>query len=128
MSEPTVAAAYAYAYDTAGRLASVSLGGVVQASYTYDWKGQQAVRRFPASGAAIQSVFDFAGHRIAEYDEGTGGADPGLCMAGRDAGRARGLLPNPVPAERPPGTAPLRPLLTQPCRPPAPATGRGRRG
>ena len=64
--------AYAYAYDTAGRLASVTLNGVVQASYTYDWKGQQAVRRFPASGPAIQSVFDSAGHRIAEYNEGTG--------------------------------------------------------
>lgn len=45
---------------------------MVQASYTYDWKGQQAVRRFPASGQAIHSVFDSAGHRIAEYDEGTG--------------------------------------------------------
>jgi uncharacterized protein RhaS with RHS repeats len=62
----------ARAYDTAGRRAAVSLNGVVQATYTYDWKGQQAVRRFPASGLAIQSVFDSAGHRIAEYSEGTG--------------------------------------------------------
>ena len=63
---------YGYAYDTAGRLLSVSLGGVVQADYKYDWRGQQATRRFPASGQVIHSVFNDDGQRIAEYDEATG--------------------------------------------------------
>ncbi|WP_284164820.1 RHS repeat domain-containing protein [Frigidibacter sp. SD6-1] len=63
--------AYGYGYNAAGRLSAVSLGGVVQGSYRYDALGRQ-VSRTLASGQVIHSVFDSAGHRLAEYDGATG--------------------------------------------------------
>jgi len=58
--------------DAAGRLASVTVGGVVQAEYRYNHLGQQAVRSFPGSGLSIHSVYGPDGNRIAEFDGGTG--------------------------------------------------------
>ena len=36
---------YGYTYDNAGRMASFSLNGVVQAEYAYNQLGQQITRR-----------------------------------------------------------------------------------
>ncbi|MEZ5886875.1 MAG: RHS repeat-associated core domain-containing protein [Paracoccaceae bacterium] len=52
-------------------MATVSLGGVTQGTYRYDALGRQVVRTL-ASGQVIHSVFDSAGHRLAEYDGATG--------------------------------------------------------
>ena len=54
------------------RLASVTVGGVVQAEYKYNHLGQQAVRSFPGSGQSIHSVYGPDGNRIAEFGGGTG--------------------------------------------------------
>ena len=61
-----------YAYDSAGRLASVTTGGVLQATYRYDVLGRQVLRTLVPSGVTIQSIFDSQGRRVAEYDQGTG--------------------------------------------------------
>ena len=64
---------YAYAYDSAGRMVSFSIGAVLQAEYVYNHRGQQAVRKlYGASPATIHSVFGPDGNRIAEYDEASG--------------------------------------------------------
>ena len=49
--------AFGYTYDDAGRMASVSVGGVVQATYLYNYLGQQAIRTYPASGLTVYSTF-----------------------------------------------------------------------
>jgi RHS repeat-associated protein len=63
-----------YTYDAAGRMATVSLNGVLQAEYQYSATGQQVVRRLVPSNVTIHNVFDSAGNRIAEYqfDPATG--------------------------------------------------------
>jgi RHS repeat-associated protein len=65
-------AGYAYTYDAAGRMASMSINGVLQGSYRYDFAGRQAIRVIAATGVTIHSVFDSQGRRIAEYNEATG--------------------------------------------------------
>jgi YD repeat-containing protein len=65
-------AGYAYTYDPAGRMASMSINGVLQGSYRYDFAGRQAIRVIAATGVTIHSVFDAQGRRIAEYNEATG--------------------------------------------------------
>ena len=59
--------AYAYTYDAAGRMATVSLNGVQQGEYQYSATGQQVVRRLVPSNVTIHNIFDSAGNRIAEY-------------------------------------------------------------
>ena len=63
---------YGYAYNSAGRLLSVTVGGVTQATYRYDAMGRQVTRTLVPSGVTIHSVFDSQGRRIAEYTESTG--------------------------------------------------------
>ena len=64
---------YSYTYDSAGRMASFSINGVLQAEYKYDFAGRQAIRKlYGANPATIHSVFDAQGRRIAEYNEATG--------------------------------------------------------
>jgi YD repeat-containing protein len=58
---------HGYTYDAAGRLASYSLNGMLQAEYQYSAAGQQVVRRLLPSGEQIHAVHDAAGQRIAEY-------------------------------------------------------------
>jgi uncharacterized protein RhaS with RHS repeats len=53
-------------------MASVSLGGVLQAEYKYDYLGRQFSRRLVPSNTVIHSVFRSDGKRISEYNEGTG--------------------------------------------------------
>ncbi|MFA9231189.1 MAG: RHS repeat-associated core domain-containing protein [Microgenomates group bacterium] len=62
---------YSYTYDAAGRMATFSINGVLQASYRYDNLGRQ-VSRALTGGLTIHSVFDSAGNRIAEYNQATG--------------------------------------------------------
>jgi RHS repeat-associated protein len=64
--------AFTYTYDSANRLASVSLGGVLQAEYKYNWLGQQVWRRLVPSNTIIHSVYGPDGNRIAEFNETTG--------------------------------------------------------
>jgi RHS repeat-associated protein len=64
--------AFTYTYDSANRLASVSLGGVLQAEYKYNWLGQQVWRRLVPSNTIIHSVYGPDGNRIAEFNEATG--------------------------------------------------------
>lgn len=72
-NEARTGGAYSYTYDSAGRMASFSIGGVLQASYKYDFAGRQVVRALTSPTAVtIHSVFDSDGNRIAEYDEATG--------------------------------------------------------
>jgi len=52
---------------SAGRMASYSLNGMLQAEYQYSAAGQQVVRRLLPSGEQIHAVHDAAGNRIAEY-------------------------------------------------------------
>ena len=63
---------YGYTYDNAGRMASFSLGGVVQAEHAYNQLGQQIIRRLTQTGVTIHSVYGPDGNRIAEYNEATG--------------------------------------------------------
>ena len=63
---------YGYTYDNAGRMASFSLNGVVQAEYRYNQLGQQIIRRLTQTGVTIHSVYGPDGNRIAEYNEATG--------------------------------------------------------
>jgi YD repeat-containing protein len=49
---------YGYTYDAAGRMASLTINGVLQAEYKYDFAGRQAVRRLPQLGVTLHSVFD----------------------------------------------------------------------
>jgi hypothetical protein len=53
-------------------LASVTTGGVLQATYRYDVLGHQVLRTLVPSAVTIQSIFDSQGRRVAEYDQGTG--------------------------------------------------------
>jgi hypothetical protein len=53
-------------------MASLTINGVLQAEYKYDFAGRQAVRRLPQLGVTLHSVFDSDGRRIAEYNEATG--------------------------------------------------------
>ena len=59
--------AYAYAYDSTGRMSDFSINGVVQAEYEYNALGQQVVRRLTQLGRTIHSLHDQDGNRIAEY-------------------------------------------------------------
>ncbi len=61
-----------YTYDAAGRMATMSINGVLQGSYKYDFAGRQAIRTIAATGVTIHSVFDAQGRRIAEYNQATG--------------------------------------------------------
>ena len=63
--------AYTYTYDSAGRMASFSVNGVLQATFKYDFAGRQAIRTLVSSGVTIHSVFDADGNRIAEYQAAT---------------------------------------------------------
>ena len=62
----------AQTHDAAGRMASMSINGVLQGSYKYDFAGRQAIRTIAATGVTIHSVFDAQGRRIAEYNQATG--------------------------------------------------------
>jgi RHS repeat-associated protein len=53
-------------------MASLTINGVLQAEYKYDFAGRQAVRKLPQLGVTLHSVFDAQGRRIAEYNEATG--------------------------------------------------------
>ena len=59
---------YGYRYNAAGRMADMSVNGVMQAEYIYKAQGQQVVRRLTTAGQTIHSVHGLAGNRIAEYD------------------------------------------------------------
>jgi RHS repeat-associated protein len=48
-------------------LESLSVDGILQAEYLYDYLGRQVVRRLVPSGQTIHSVFGPDGNRIAEY-------------------------------------------------------------
>lgn len=64
---------HGYSYDSAGRMATFSIGGVSQATYTYDFAGRQAIRSLTSpTPVTIHSVFDSEDRRIAEYNEATG--------------------------------------------------------
>jgi RHS repeat-associated protein len=62
--------AWAYAYDKAGRLASVAVDGSAQGAYLYNALGQQVSRTaWPGPLEAVTlSVHDLNGNRIAEHD------------------------------------------------------------
>ena len=54
-------------------MATFSINGVLQAEYKYDAEGHQVVRKLTSpSVLTIHSVYDFAGRRVAEYNEATG--------------------------------------------------------
>ncbi len=53
-------------------MASMSINGVLQGSYKYDFAGRQAIRTTASTGVTIHSVFDSQGRRIAEYNQATG--------------------------------------------------------
>jgi RHS repeat-associated protein len=60
-------------HGAAGRMATMSINGVLQGSYKYDFAGRQAVRTLTSPTAVtLHSVFDSQGRRIAEYNEATG--------------------------------------------------------
>jgi RHS repeat-associated protein len=64
---------YSYTYNAAGRMASFSINGMLQATYSYDAMGRQAIRSLTSpTPVTIHSVFDSDGRRIAEYDQATG--------------------------------------------------------
>jgi RHS repeat-associated protein len=53
--------------------ATFSIGGVLQASYKYDFAGRQVVRTVTTPTAVtVHSIFDSNGNRIAEHNEATG--------------------------------------------------------
>lgn len=58
---------YAYTYNDAGRMASVSKDGVLQAEYVYNADGQLAIRRQIAAGQTFHILYDLHGNRLAEY-------------------------------------------------------------
>ena len=62
---------WSYAYNNAGRLASVSLNGGLQAEYVYNALGQQVGRTVGSGPSAVVtlSVHDLNGNRIAEHDD-----------------------------------------------------------
>ena len=62
---------WSYAYNNAGRLASVSLNGGLQAEYVYNALGQQVSRTVGSGPSAVVtlSVHDLNGNRIAEHDD-----------------------------------------------------------
>ncbi len=72
ISEAKPGGTHAFTYDAAGRMSAFRIGGLLQASYTYDAMGRQVIRTLVASGLTIHSVFDSQGRRIAEYNEATG--------------------------------------------------------
>ena len=67
---------YTYTYDASGRMASVKKDGTSQATYLYNWQGQQVYRRFknPSSFVKYHSLHDLSGNRIAEYNATSSGA------------------------------------------------------
>jgi YD repeat-containing protein len=65
-------AGYSYTYDSAGRMASMSINGVLQGQYKYDFAGRQAIRTLTSTGQTLHSVFDASGNRIADYDQNSG--------------------------------------------------------
>ncbi|MBL9046873.1 MAG: hypothetical protein JNK34_06100 [Tabrizicola sp.] len=72
-SESRPGGSYAYTYNAAGRMNAFSINGMLQATYTYDAMGRQAIRSLTSpSPVTIHSVFDSQGRRIVEYDEATG--------------------------------------------------------
>ena len=58
---------FGYTYNAANRMDSMSINGVVQATYKYNALGQQVIRDLTQAGQVIHSVFDLEGNRIAEY-------------------------------------------------------------
>jgi YD repeat-containing protein len=64
-------AGYSYTYDATGRRASMSINGVLQGTYRYDFAVRQTIRAIASTGVTIHSVFDAQGRRIAEYGEGS---------------------------------------------------------
>jgi RHS repeat-associated protein len=62
---------WSYVYNDAGRLASVSLNGGLQAEYLYNALGQQVSRTaWPGALEAVTlSVHDLGGNRLAEHDQ-----------------------------------------------------------
>lgn len=63
---------YTYVYDAEDRIRQIKLNGVIQANYNYNFRGQQIIRTFPASGLVIHSVFGLDGNRISENNQTTG--------------------------------------------------------
>ncbi len=59
---------YGYDYDTAGRMESFSINGVIQAEYGYNPQGQQVLRRLTQTGQTFHVIFDADGNRLAEYE------------------------------------------------------------
>jgi YD repeat-containing protein len=53
-----------YTYDAAGRMAQLTINGVLQAEYLYDFAGRQAIRKLPQQGVTLHSVFHADGRRI----------------------------------------------------------------
>lgn len=73
VSEARPGGTYAYSYNAAGRMSEFRINGVLQASYTYDAMGRQAIRALTSpTPVTIHSVFDSDGRRIAEYNQSTG--------------------------------------------------------
>jgi hypothetical protein len=70
----TVSDNWGYSYNDQNRLASVSLNGVEQASYLYNFAGQQVVRTVWQGGVAVKTItaHDVGGSRLGEYDGDTG--------------------------------------------------------
>ena len=59
--------------DNAGRVATLSIGGVLQAGYKYDFAGRQVVRALTSpTPVMFRWIFESDGNRIAEYNEATG--------------------------------------------------------
>jgi hypothetical protein len=54
--------------EGASQLAGVTVGGVPQGSYLYDYLSRLASRSLPASSATLHLVHDLDGNVIAEYD------------------------------------------------------------
>jgi hypothetical protein len=53
-------------------MASLSLNGVLQAEYKYDYLGRQFSRKLVPANTTIHSVFRSDGKRIFEFNEATG--------------------------------------------------------
>jgi ribosome biogenesis SPOUT family RNA methylase Rps3 len=53
-----------YTYDAAGRMAQLTINGVMQAEDKYDFAGRQAIRKLPQQGVTLHSVFDSDGRLI----------------------------------------------------------------
>ncbi len=65
---------HAYTYNDANRLKTVTVGGVLQGTYTYNGLEQLVVRDLPAAAPArtVHSIYDRNGNLIAEADGATG--------------------------------------------------------